>query len=142
MSPRRTSRASVWMSSATASPLLTKPKRKKKRARRSFKRFSMSCRCRESQPMSRAITGFRSVEVAAGQTWAAAFPFGCMGKISGALFMNQRLQELAEASFRQKQERRRELAALPIEEKVEIRLRLQQMVADLAWETQGVKLEP
>jgi len=56
--------------------------------------------------------------------------------------MNQRLQELAEASFRQKQERRRELAALPIEEKVEILLRLQQMVADLAWETQGVKLEP
>jgi len=56
--------------------------------------------------------------------------------------MNSRLQELADASFCQKQERRRELAALPIEEKVEILLRLQQMVADLAWETQGVKLEP
>lgn len=56
--------------------------------------------------------------------------------------MNRRLQELAEASFHQKRERRRELAALPIEEKVEILLRLQQMVADVAWETQGVKLEP
>ena len=56
--------------------------------------------------------------------------------------MNQRLQELAEASFRQKRERRRELAALPIEDKVQIFVRLQQMVADIAWETQGVKLEP
>ena len=56
--------------------------------------------------------------------------------------MNQRLQELADASFRQKEERRRELAALPIEEKVEILVRLQQMVADVVWETQGTKLEP
>ena len=56
--------------------------------------------------------------------------------------MNPRLQELAEASFRQKQERRRELAALPIEEKVEILVRLRQMVADIAWETRGAKLEP
>ena len=56
--------------------------------------------------------------------------------------MNRRLQELAEASFRQKKERRRELAALPIEEKVEILLQLQQMVAEVAWETRGAKLEP
>lgn len=56
--------------------------------------------------------------------------------------MNERLQELAEASFRQKKERRRELAALPIEEKVQILVRLQQMVADIARETRGVKLEP
>lgn len=56
--------------------------------------------------------------------------------------MNSRLQELAEASFRHKQERRRELAALPIEEKVEILIRLQEMVAEVAWETRGAKLEP
>lgn len=56
--------------------------------------------------------------------------------------MNPRLQELAEASFRQKGERRRELAALSIEEKVEILLHLQQMTAEIAWETRRVKLEP
>ena len=56
--------------------------------------------------------------------------------------MNPRLQELAEASFRQKKERRRELAALPIEEKVEILRQLQKMTADLAWEARGVKLTP
>lgn len=56
--------------------------------------------------------------------------------------MNPRLKELAEASFRQKAERRRELAALPIEEKVEILIMLQRMVAEIAWETRGVKLEP
>ena len=56
--------------------------------------------------------------------------------------MNPRLEELAEASFRQKRERRRELAALPIEEKVQILLQLQRMTAEIAWETRGVKLEP
>jgi hypothetical protein len=58
------------------------------------------------------------------------------------LFMNPRLQELAEESFRQKKERRRELAALPIEEKVEILRRLQQVAAEIAWEARGVKLNP
>jgi hypothetical protein len=56
--------------------------------------------------------------------------------------MNPRLKELAEASFRQKRERRRELAALPIEEKVEILIMLQRMVAEIAWETRQQKLEP
>ena len=56
--------------------------------------------------------------------------------------MNPRLQEIAEASFRQKAEWRRDLAALPIEDKVDILIRLQQMVAEVAWETRGVKLEP
>lgn len=56
--------------------------------------------------------------------------------------MNSRLQELAEASFKKKRERRRELAALPIEEKVEILILLQRMVAEIAWETRRVKLEP
>jgi hypothetical protein len=50
--------------------------------------------------------------------------------------------ELAEASFRQKRERRHELAVLPIEEKVEILIKLQRMVADIAWETRQKKLEP
>ena len=65
-----------------------------------------------------------------------------MAEIQGTLPVNPRLQELAEASFRQKTEWRRELAALPIEDKVEILIRLQQMVAEVAWETRGVKLEP
>ncbi len=56
--------------------------------------------------------------------------------------MNPHLQRLAEASFRQKAEWRRDLAALPIEDKVDILIRLQQMVAEVAWETRGVKLEP
>lgn len=56
--------------------------------------------------------------------------------------MNARLQELAEASFKHKRDRRRELAALPIEEKVEILILLQRMVADIAWETRREKLEP
>ena len=56
--------------------------------------------------------------------------------------MNQRLQELAEVSFKQKRERRRELATLPIEDKVEILIMLQRMVAEIAWETRRVKLEP
>ena len=62
--------------------------------------------------------------------------------IDGAFAMNPRLQELAEASFQQKKERRRELAALPIEEKVEILRLLQKMTVDIAWEVRGVKLEP
>ena len=56
--------------------------------------------------------------------------------------MNPRLQELAEASFQHKKERRRELAALPIEEKVEILRLLQKMTAEIAWEARGVKLKP
>lgn len=65
-----------------------------------------------------------------------------MDEIQGTLSMNPRLQELAEASFQQKKERRRELAALPIEEKVEILRLLQKMTADIAWEARGVKLNP
>ncbi|HWN93766.1 MAG TPA: hypothetical protein VNT99_01925 [Methylomirabilota bacterium] len=37
-----------------------------------------------------------------------------------------RLRELAEEAFRQKEKRRKELAALPIEEKVRILVKLQQ----------------
>ena len=56
--------------------------------------------------------------------------------------MNPRLQELAEASFQQKKERRCELAGLPIEEKVEILRLLQKMTADIAWEAREVRLHP
>lgn len=48
------------------------------------------------------------------------------------------LVALAAASFQQKKERRRKLAALPIEEKVEILRLLQKMTAEIAWEARGL----
>src|SRR6516165_8328220 len=41
------SRASAWMCSGTASPSPTKPRPKTRPARRSFRKFSTSCRCPE-----------------------------------------------------------------------------------------------
>jgi hypothetical protein len=45
---------------------------------------------------------------------------------------NQRVLELAEELFRQKRERRREMAALPVETTFEILLKLQQLAYDVA----------
>ena len=45
---------------------------------------------------------------------------------------NQQLRELAEELFRQKRERRRMVAALPVEEKFEILLKLQQLAFEVA----------
>jgi hypothetical protein len=50
---------------------------------------------------------------------------------------NPSLQAVTEEVFRQKETRRRELAALPFEEKIAILVRLQQLASAVSKETRG-----
>jgi len=56
--------------------------------------------------------------------------------------MNQSLEETVEAIFRHKRERRRALASLPIEEKIRILVRLQEIAGEISWAARGIKRQP
>jgi hypothetical protein len=56
--------------------------------------------------------------------------------------MKQTLEEAAQTIFRHKRERRQSLAALPIEEKIQILIRLQEIAGEISWAARGVKRQP
>lgn len=58
------------------------------------------------------------------------------------VFSDQRVQQLAEELFRQKRERRREMALLPAETKFEILLKLQQIAYEAAISNGRTPREP
>ncbi len=56
--------------------------------------------------------------------------------------MNSALSKVALEQFQKKKERRRQLAALSFEEKIEILVRLQQLTSEISMQTRGTCRKP